>query len=100
MSVRRLYAILRKVPLFGSWLHRFTCMILPEGRRIWVKITDIRGESWWFYADARFDESFMQGKHEAPIQSLLGSVLKPGDCFYDVGAHVGFFSMFAARAAK
>jgi FkbM family methyltransferase len=31
------------------------------------------------------------------IQSLLRDLLRPGDVFYDVGAHIGFFSIIAAR---
>jgi FkbM family methyltransferase len=31
------------------------------------------------------------------MQELLGSWLEPGHAFYDVGAHVGFFTLGAAR---
>ena len=36
------------------------------------------------------------GVYEALTTNLLTRVLKPGDAFIDVGAHVGFFSMIAA----
>lgn len=36
------------------------------------------------------------GVYEAATTNLLTQVLKPGDTFVDVGAHVGFFSMMAA----
>jgi FkbM family methyltransferase len=36
------------------------------------------------------------GVYEAAAMNLLTQVLKPGDTFVDVGAHVGFFSMMAA----
>jgi FkbM family methyltransferase len=33
-----------------------------------------------------------------PVQDVLISILQPGAVFWDVGAHVGFFSILAARA--
>jgi FkbM family methyltransferase len=36
------------------------------------------------------------GFYEPETTVLLGSVLKPGDVFVDVGAHVGYFSVLAA----
>ncbi len=37
------------------------------------------------------------GSWEANLQETLVNELHPGDVFYDVGAHVGFFSMIASR---
>ncbi len=37
------------------------------------------------------------GSWEANLQETLQSELAAGDVFYDVGAHVGFFSMIASR---
>jgi len=37
------------------------------------------------------------GEYEPPIQQALSEHLKPGSVFYDVGAHVGIVSLFAAR---
>ncbi len=37
------------------------------------------------------------GSWEANLQDTLRSELAAGDVFYDVGAHVGFFSMIASR---
>jgi FkbM family methyltransferase len=37
------------------------------------------------------------GINELPIQSALTEALKLGDTFYDIGAHVGFFTIIAAR---
>jgi FkbM family methyltransferase len=31
------------------------------------------------------------------MNEALCRYLKPGDCFYDVGAHIGFYSLIAAR---
>jgi FkbM family methyltransferase len=38
------------------------------------------------------------GIHEPEVQSFLLSEIKPGDIVYDIGAHVGYFVLLAARA--
>ena len=39
-----------------------------------------------------------QGRlYEPPLVQLLGAVLKPGDAFFDIGAHVGYFSIIASQ---
>ena len=40
---------------------------------------------------------FILGNHETEVQQFLGSVLRPGMVYYDVGANVGFFAIIAAR---
>jgi FkbM family methyltransferase len=38
-----------------------------------------------------------QGLYEADITDALIRILQPGDIFFDVGAHYGYFSLLAAR---
>ncbi|MBI3568297.1 MAG: FkbM family methyltransferase [Gemmatimonadetes bacterium] len=46
---------------------------------------------------AHMGDLLSQGRfYEAETTVLLGSVLKPGDVFVDVGAHVGYFTIIAA----
>jgi len=40
---------------------------------------------------------FILGNHEAEVQQLLATVLRPGMVYYDAGANVGFFAVIAAR---
>ncbi len=40
------------------------------------------------------------GEWDPPIADLLEEVLEPDDVFLDLGAHVGYFSMVAARHCK
>lgn len=40
------------------------------------------------------------GEWDPPIADLLEEALKPDDVFLDLGAHVGYFSMVAARKCK
>jgi FkbM family methyltransferase len=95
--LRQLYAACRQVPVLGSLLHRNVTRVLPPGRRIWLRIPRGQAKGLWIFVDPRFDPDYCNGQHEAWAQDLLRKQLKSGDCFYDVGAHIGFFSLIAAR---
>lgn len=41
--------------------------------------------------------AFWRGEHERDIQDLLLTVVKPGDCIYDIGAEIGSFALGIAR---
>jgi FkbM family methyltransferase len=51
----------------------------------------------WAHLDPRFESNYADGKYEAPIQKTLSKYLQTGGVFYDVGAHIGILSMFAAQ---
>jgi FkbM family methyltransferase len=95
--LRELYAACRQVPVLGSLLHRNMTRVLPPGRRIWLRIPRGQAKGLWIFVDPRFDPDYCNGQHEAWVQDLLRKHLRRGDCFYDVGAHIGFFSLIAAR---
>lgn len=78
-------------------LHSCINEVLPTGRRIWLQVPRGCGKGLWVLADPRFDPDYLTGEHEAWVQDLLKERLKPGECFYDVGAHIGFLSLIAAR---
>ena len=70
---------------------------MPKGSRIWVRIPQGLGVGLWMFTDARDELGYVKGQHEPWMQDLLGSELRRGDCYYDLGAHTGFFSLIAAR---
>jgi FkbM family methyltransferase len=45
----------------------------------------------------RYLNGYWLGVYELPLQHLLARELRPGDCFWDVGANAGFFSVLAAK---
>jgi len=95
--LRELYAACRQVPVLGSLLHRNMTRVLPPGTRIWLRVPRGQAKGLWIFVDPRFDPDYCNGEHEAWAQDLLRKHLKSGDCFYDVGGHIGFFSLLAAR---
>jgi FkbM family methyltransferase len=70
---------------------------VPFGTRVWARIHSGEAKGLWLKLDPRWHRSYLEGSHETGIQSLLRDLLRPGDAFYDVGAHIGFFSIIAAR---
>jgi FkbM family methyltransferase len=47
--------------------------------------------------DPRYEGDYAQGSYETTIQKTLAELLCEGGTFYDVGAHIGFISLIAAR---
>jgi FkbM family methyltransferase len=48
-------------------------------------------------ANLRYDAFYWTGTYERETQQALADILRPGDAFWDIGAHVGFFSLLGAR---
>ena len=95
--VRRAYDFLHGVPLVRVGIQKFVHAAMPLGTRMWIRIPEGPGKDLWMYADPRSEPGYTNGDHEPWIQDLLKSELRQGDCYYDVGAHTGFFSLIASR---
>jgi FkbM family methyltransferase len=95
--VRRAYSACRSVPVFGAGLARLVRIALPPSTRIWIQIPEGHGRGFWMHADPRFELGYSNGDYEPWIQELLKAELRPGGCYYDVGAHYGFFCLIATR---
>ena len=94
---RELYARFSRLPLLGPLIHRAAASVLAVGQRTWVRIPGGLAQGLWLAVDTRFEPQFLSGHYELQAQEILSTYLRPGDCFYDVGAHVGFLSLCAAR---
>jgi FkbM family methyltransferase len=51
----------------------------------------------WLNVDPRYENDYVRGIYEPTLQTLLTHHLHLGGVLYDVGAHIGFFSLLAAR---
>ena len=47
--------------------------------------------------DAQHEKFYWTGTHERAVQAALNELIRPGDIVWDVGAHIGFLSLLAAR---
>jgi len=95
--VRRAYGVLLQVPVLGAGFQKVIHAALPPGKSMWIRIPEGLAKDFWIYADPRLELGYTNGDHEPWLQELLQSHLRPGDCFFDVGAHTGFFVLIASR---
>jgi FkbM family methyltransferase len=80
----------------GRWLRPFANRLLPRQEIVAVvRSGPARGVVLPLHP---WEEKFYwTGAYERPLQDALVSVLEPGMVFWDVGAHVGFFSALGSR---
>jgi FkbM family methyltransferase len=48
--------------------------------------------------DPQHEKYYWAGKHDVPVQESLIETLRPGMVFWDIGAHIGFFTVLGSRA--
>jgi len=96
-AVRKLWDVAVQLPIVGNALHGIAHRILSPGQRLWVfvRYSEFSRASAWHTIEPRY-EGGHYGTHEPPVQKLLFTHLKLGNCFYDIGAHTGFFTVLAA----
>lgn len=62
-----------------------------------VTIRGGRGAGLRVLIDPRFEKFLWRGHHEPLVADAIASHLLPGQTFWDVGAHIGYFTVQAAR---
>jgi FkbM family methyltransferase len=95
--LRKSYEFLSRVHVVGPALQRFLRSALPSDYLVWAVIRSGPGKGLWIHLNPRFELDYLEGNYEPIVWRVLQSHLKPGTVFYDVGAHIGLFSLMAAR---
>jgi FkbM family methyltransferase len=70
--------------------------LAPQGLT-WVDVRSGEAQGISLLIDAQKEKFLWTGLHEPAVQRALAEQLRPGMTFWDVGAHVGFFTVLAAR---
>src|SRR5713226_5366968 len=96
-GIRGSYALLRRIPGVSATVQKLVRRALPMGSRVWVTIPGGLAKGMRFQADPRYELGYLHGDHEPWVQELLEKQLECGSCFYDIGAHTGFFAVIAAH---
>jgi FkbM family methyltransferase len=81
----------------GSWigfLLRLPLRVVPSRAVVPVLQGPLRGKKW---VAGSSDHGCWLGSYELPKQRLFAAHLHPGDVVFDIGAHVGFYSLLAAE---
>jgi FkbM family methyltransferase len=89
-----------RVPFLRGVAHRakfgIRRILLPEEFG-WVKVERGLAQGTWLHLKLWGEGSYWLGHHEVAVQELLKRLCKPGSVFYDIGAHLGFFSFGVAN---
>lgn len=85
-----------RAPVIGPVLRRAQRRLLPPGRRVWVRLDSGLAAGLWLQVDPYREQEYLRGTAEIEIQEALAAHLKPDGCFFDVGAHVGLYSLVAS----
>jgi FkbM family methyltransferase len=92
--------VLRRWPWAQRWFDsaKFSIKrhIFPS-RQVWVQVQSGFAQGMWMRLRVPEEAGFWRGEHEPDVQQALSTMVRPGDVVYDVGAHVGFIALGAAR---
>lgn len=77
----------------GRFLRKLSGL-LPDDTVLHILQGPMRGRKWIKGAGV---SGYWLGTYELEHQKILSDLLREGDVFYDVGAHVGFFSLLASH---
>jgi FkbM family methyltransferase len=81
----------------AAWLLRpLVNRLVPAGPS-WVAVRSGPAQGIRLLIDAKKEKFLWTGLHEPAVQRALTELLRPGMTFWDVGAHVGFFTILGAR---
>ena len=73
-------------------------LLPPTPTTVVVRAGALRGTQ--LRIDPRSEKFYWTGLYEVSVQEALVRLLRPGMTVWDVGAHIGFFSAFAARLVR
>lgn len=90
-------ACFRHDALIARVLRPVVSRFVPAGPT-WAVVRSGVARGLYLLIDPRNEKYYWSGTHEVAVQQALAGLLRPGITFWDVGAHIGFFSLFAARA--
>jgi FkbM family methyltransferase len=80
----------------GRLLRPVANRVLPAAPRS-VRVLSGVGCGIRLVIEPRAEKFYWTGAHEPAVQQQLVRLLRPGSTFWDVGAHIGFFSLIASR---
>jgi FkbM family methyltransferase len=96
-ALQQSYNRIRQMPVVGRLVHALVRNILPPKTRLSITVRSGLAAGLFLSLDPRYESEYAAGVHEKLLLRSLESHLQRRDVLYDVGAHVGFISLVAAR---
>jgi FkbM family methyltransferase len=93
----RWMAPIKSVPVLGPLLRRLSWKLLPGDSFVWLQVKSGPGAGLYLNLNPRFEQAYIEGEHEPIVQKVFAERVRKGDVVYDVGAHIGFFTLIALR---
>jgi len=90
------YRRLRRAPLIGAILRRVLDVVLPSRDPVPLRVAGGPLQGLVLELDPRLHKEMLSGRYEPQIQRTIQQLLSNGDTAFDVGAHLGYFSMSMA----
>jgi FkbM family methyltransferase len=90
---------LEEGPVAVAAIHRLVRRRLIPQSTEWVQVQQGFAKELWIQIDLASERSWWAGNHEPAVQETLRQIVGEDSVFYDVGAHIGFFSLPAGRRA-
>lgn len=87
------FSKISKGSMFGSFL-RFLLLIIPHDFVVFVVQGPLKGYKWIKGSGVN---GYWLGTYESGFQKIFLNKVTKGDIFFDVGAHVGFYSLLASQ---
>ena len=72
--------------------------LLPRTRE-WLQVQTGLSQGMWMRLTLPDEARYWRGEHDLDVQRVLDAAVPEGSVVYDVGAHLGFFALGAARLA-
>lgn len=85
-----------RIPLLSGGVRWILTRAAPEGRVI-VEVAGGITQGVRLRLDLKTEKYYWLGTHEIPVQRALARETRPGMVAYDIGAHIGFFTLGLAR---
>lgn len=90
---------LRLLPVVGGAVAAVSHALWKPGKTTWVTVEGGPGRGLRIAIEPRYEHDIWQGTYEPLLLGVLVDAVGPGCVVYDVGAHIGFVALVAARRA-
>jgi len=96
VGLRRTGHHLAQIPLVGPLIRKTSRAVTAiRSQRSWMETP-----YGWMLVDDYWERHYLaRGNPEPDVSPTLQSLLRKGVCFYDIGAHLGFYGLMASRMA-